>query len=66
MAKSKRTNNVTLVGELNLEEGTITETVKDEGDIEYRLMDILREFDGKEVTIAIKENITIPASSDSL
>jgi hypothetical protein len=61
--KSKRTNNVSLVGELNLEEGTITETVTDVGDVEYRLMDILREFDGKEITIAIKENKTIPASS---
>ncbi|GLO66152.1 YonK family protein [Oceanobacillus kimchii] len=58
--KSKRDNNLTLVGKLNLEEGLITETVKDVGEINYSFFDYLKEFDGKEVSFSIKEKQDLP------
>lgn len=62
--KSKRDNNLTLVGKLDLSSGTITETIKDVGDIEYRFLDYLKEFDGKEVNFQIKEKQDLsPATS---
>ncbi|WP_226035625.1 YonK family protein [Aquibacillus saliphilus] len=61
--KSKIDRNLTLVGLLNLEEGLITETVKDVGDLEYRFLERLREFDGKEVTLTVREKQDISPSS---
>lgn len=60
--KSKIDHNLTLVGLLDLETGTVTETVKDVGDIEYRFLDMLRGFDGKEITLTIKEKQNISPS----
>ena len=57
MAKSKRDLSYRLVGELDLAGQTITEYDKD-GEIvaEHDLTAIIEQFDGKEVTFAIKES----------
>jgi hypothetical protein len=52
--KSKRNHSVVLTGLFDSEEKTIMECF-DEGDIVYSLEEILRPFDGKEVSIIVRE-----------
>lgn len=52
---SKRNTSVSLNGLLDLDDGTITETTKD-ADLVYRFDEILRQFNGRNVTISIKES----------
>jgi hypothetical protein len=52
---SKKNTTVSLNGLLDYDEGTITEQLKD-ADLVYRFDEILRQFDGKEVSIMIKES----------
>lgn len=59
MAKTKGTHNITLFGELDVSEGTITEYGKESIDT-YSLENTLKRFDKKEVTITIKENKDLP------
>lgn len=63
--KSKRDNNLTLVGLLDLSDLTITETVKDYGDVSFNLLENLAEFNGKEVTLAVREKQNILPEIDS-
>lgn len=56
---SKKTNAVSLKGELDLDLMEITEMAK-EGEFTYDFLEILRGFDGKSVTIAIKEDTELP------
>ena len=52
--KSKIDHSLTLAGELSLADGTVTEVIKDVGEIEYRFLDQLRQFDGYEITLTVK------------
>lgn len=54
MAKSKRTNQVNLSGELDFESGTVTEYDKEDINT-YSWFNELKAFDGKEIAITIKE-----------
>lgn len=54
MAKSKRNLGYSLSGFLDLDEGTITEQTKDE-ELVFDFDNIIRQFNGKEVTVTIKE-----------
>lgn len=51
---AKRIDSVTVKGFLSLEEDTITEVTKDE-ELVYSFSDILKGYDGKNITISIKE-----------
>lgn len=55
---AKRVNSFSCKGELNLAEGIVYEVKKDSVNV-VPLLDILKEFDGKTVTILIKEDIEI-------
>ncbi|SDX95124.1 YonK family protein [Thermoactinomyces sp. DSM 45892] len=55
---AKRTNKFSAKGELAIEEGKIYELKKDEM-IEVPFFNILKEFDGKTVTVSISEEIEI-------
>ena len=63
--KSKRDNNLTLVGLLDLSDLTITETVKDYGDVSFNLLEKLAEFNDKEVTLVVREKQNILPEIDS-
>lgn len=52
--KSKRNHSVTLTGMLDIDDGTITEYVND-ADIIYNINEIIRAFNGKEVSITVRE-----------
>ena len=52
--KSKRNHSVMLTGFLDVDDGTITENVSDV-DIIYNLNEIIRAFNGKEVSITVRE-----------
>lgn len=52
--KSKRNHSVVLSGLLDVDDGTITEYVND-ADIVYNLEEIIRAFNGKEVSITVRE-----------
>jgi hypothetical protein len=54
MAKSKLNVGYSLSGFLDLDNGTITEMTKEEDKV-YDFDNILRQFNGKEVAITIKE-----------
>lgn len=56
---SKRVNQVALKGELDMDLVEITEVTK-EGEFVYDLKEILQSFDGKNVTILIKEEKELP------
>lgn len=51
---AKRIDSVTVKGFLSLEEDTITEVTKDE-ELVYSFSEILKGYDGKNITISIKE-----------
>lgn len=52
--KSKRNHSVVLTGLLDIEEGTITEVMED-ADIVYNINEIINAFNGKEVSITVRE-----------
>jgi hypothetical protein len=52
--KSKRNHTVVLTGLLDLDDGTVTETVN-EADVVYNINEIIRAFNGKEVSITVRE-----------
>jgi hypothetical protein len=52
--KSKRNHSVLLTGLLDSEENTVMECLED-GDIIYQLSEILSAFNGKEVSISVRE-----------
>lgn len=54
MAKSKKNLSVMLKGILDLTNGTITETTP-EADLVYSYDEIMQQFDGRDVSIQIKE-----------
>lgn len=56
---SKKTNQVSLKGELNMDLVEVTEVTK-EGEFVYDFKQILQEFDGKQVSITIKEENELP------
>lgn len=51
---AKRIDSVTVKGFLSLEEDIITEVTKDE-ELVYSFSEILKGYDGKNITISIKE-----------
>lgn len=51
---AKRIDSVTVKGFLSLEEDTITEVTKDE-ELVYSFSEIIKGYDGKNITISIKE-----------
>jgi hypothetical protein len=52
--KSKRNHSVVLTGLLDIDDRTITEYVND-ADIVYNIDEIIRAFNGKEVSITVRE-----------
>jgi hypothetical protein len=50
---SKKTIGYALKGTLDFQEGTLTETTK-EAELIYPLLEIIKQFDGQEVTISIR------------
>lgn len=61
---AKRVHSVSFTkAELNLEEGLLHEVTKEDVKT-YRLMDILREFDGKVVALSIKEDQELEESPE--
>jgi hypothetical protein len=56
---SKKTHAVSLKGEFDLDSMEIVEMAK-EGEFTYDFLEILREFDGKNVAISIKEDTELP------
>lgn len=56
---SKKVNQVNLKGELNLDTVEITEVTK-EGEFVYDFRQILEAFDGKQVSVMIKEENELP------
>ncbi|MFJ7982447.1 YonK family protein [Lysinibacillus xylanilyticus] len=60
---AKRVNSASLKGKLDIDwalgSGILTETTKD-GDFEYDLFKLIEEFNGKAITISIKEEDTLP------
>lgn len=52
---AKFTKSANLVGELDLNAGTITEITKNEGEKTYRINDILEQFDGSTISFGVKE-----------
>lgn len=51
---SKKINQVTLKGELNMDLVEVTEITR-EGEFVYDLKEILQEFNGKNITLTLKE-----------
>lgn len=60
---AKRTNAVSIKGELKLDDMTLTEITKEEEKV-YDLLEILREYDGKTVTFSIKEENELPIKEE--
>ncbi|MFJ7915846.1 MULTISPECIES: YonK family protein [unclassified Lysinibacillus] len=63
---AKRTNSIKLKGKLDIDwtlgELIVTESVKD-GDFKYSLNKLLEEFNGKNITLSIKEEDSIATIS---
>lgn len=60
---SKKVNQVSLKGKFELEVMEVTEETK-EAILTYDFMEILREYDGKQVSITIKEENELPVKED--
>ncbi len=60
---SKKVNTVNLKGELTLDDMTVVEVSK-EGEFTYDFLTILREFDGKTISISIKEENELPVKDE--
>lgn len=56
---SKKIHQVSLKGELTLDKMEITEVTK-EAEYTYDFLEILREFDGKQVSVSVKEEKELP------
>jgi len=56
---AKKVNQVNLKGKLNMDLVEITEITK-EGEFVYDFKQILQDFDGKQVTITVKEENELP------
>lgn len=61
---AKRVNSASIKGKLSidwsLESGIITETTRDGDIVEYDLFKLLEEFNGKEISISVKEEYKLP------
>jgi hypothetical protein len=60
---SKKIHAVSVKGEFDLSTMEITETTK-EAILTYDFLEVLREFDGKQVTISIKEENELPVKEE--
>jgi hypothetical protein len=60
---SKKVHAVNLKGQLDLDTMEITEQTK-EAEYTYDFLAILREFDGKQVSISIKEEEELPVKDE--
>ncbi|AZV43711.1 hypothetical protein BAOM_3102 [Peribacillus asahii] len=60
---SKKIQSVNLKGELSLDDMTVTEVTK-EGEFTYDFLSILRGFDGKTISINLKEEIELPVKDE--
>lgn len=60
---SKKIHAVNLKGQLDLDTMEITETTK-EAEFTYDFLAILREFDGKQVSISLKEENELPIKEE--
>lgn len=63
--KAKRTNSASFQGELTLgvNELTITELTGEE-ELTYDLLELFQEFDGKHITLSIKEEFSVDPVED--
>lgn len=61
---AKRVNSASIKGTLdidwNLKSGIVTEITRDGDSVEYDLFRLLEEFNGKEISISIKEEYKLP------
>lgn len=61
---AKRVNSASIKGTLdidwNLKSGIVTEVTRDGDSVEYDLFKLLEEFNGKEISISIKEEYKLP------
>jgi hypothetical protein len=60
---SKKVHTVNLKGILDLDTMEITEQAKEE-EFTYDFLEILRDFDGKQVSISIKEENDLPVKDE--
>lgn len=60
---SKKVNQVSLKGKFELDVMEVTEETK-EAILTYDFLEILREYDGKQVSITIKEENELPVKED--
>jgi hypothetical protein len=60
---SKMIHSVNLKGQLDLDVMEITEQTK-EAEFTYDFLEILRDFDGKQVSISIKEEVELPVKDE--
>lgn len=60
---SKKINSVNLKGQLDLDTMEVTEQTK-EAEFTYDFLAILREFDGKQVSISLKEENELPIKEE--
>lgn len=60
---SKKVNAVNLKGILDLDTMEMTEQTK-EAEFVYDFLEILRDFDGKQVSISIKEEVELPVKDE--
>lgn len=60
---SKKIHAVNLKGQLDLDTMEMTETTK-EAEFRYDFLAILREFDGKQVSISLKEENELPIKEE--
>lgn len=60
---AKRVDSVAVKGYLSLADDTITEVTKDE-ELVYSFSEILKKYDEKQITIAIKEEQALPVKEE--
>lgn len=60
---SKKIHSVNLKGLLDLDTMEVTEQTK-EAEFTYDFLEILRGFDGKQVSISIKEEVELPVKDE--
>lgn len=60
---SKKINSVTLKGQLDLDTMEVVEQTK-EAEFTYDFLAILREFDGKQISISLKEENELPIKEE--
>lgn len=66
---AKRVNSASIKGTLdidwNLKSGIVTEITRDGDSVEYDLFRLLEEFNGKEISISIKEEYKLPTIDEA-